>query len=202
MTDLFTVYREFVARLGRFGHIVVAGGAVRDHLMARVAKDFDLFVLDTRFDEDTRAAISEALADLEVVKPLEFHNSEPYLVLTVRFEGVDVQVMCNPARTVEELVSTFDWNVCLFAFDVTGFYAREDVANIGYGKPLKLQAVRFPMSTLRRGYRFSERFNMTLDHETVLQLCVQIVSKHGAAGPNGAIPDMVALAANVLVEGG
>lgn len=45
------VWDEFNKRLSQFGQVVLAGGSVRDHLLGRAAKDFDVFVLQgTDFD--------------------------------------------------------------------------------------------------------------------------------------------------------
>lgn len=199
---LTEVYSEFTRRLGSFGTTVIGGGAVRDHLMGRKAKDYDLFLLNHSFTKEARSNVMNCLSGLEVVKPLEFHQSEPYLVVTVRWCGVDVQVMLNPATSPEELISTFDWNVCLFAYDGSKFITREHIDNIGMGKTLYLNKVTFPQSTLRRGFRFSERFGMQLPRATVIHLCEQVLGKKGLAGPAGAEPDMPSLAANILVDGG
>jgi len=197
---LDAVYRDFAERLNGLGTLVCAGGAVRDHLRAKPAKDYDLFLLGRTLDDDLAAKIKERLGALEELKPLEFHKSEPYLVTTVRSEGVDVQVMVNPAPTLDDLLATFDWNVCLFGYDgqVCAQESIDNIApgidNIAPGKDLRLQKVTFPLSTLRRGFRFSERFGMRLICDDALRLCRLVAD--GARIE----PDMPALAANVLVE--
>lgn len=203
--SLKTVFDEFKARLSEFGHVVIAGGAVRDTLMGRSPKDYDVFVLLGRdFDlKNMREEITPKLADLSPVKPkVEWHNSEPYLVATVQWQWAEVQILANPCATPLELMETFDWNVCLFAFDGV-HHALESIENIGEGKTLHLQKVTFPVSTLRRGFRFSERFLMQLEYPTVLQLCREIVDNADAGndiGPEGNLPDAPALEANLLVD--
>ena len=194
-----SIYGHFSERLAGLGRLVIAGGSVRDHLMGRTAKDFDLFLLGRGADEDSMRAVSERLAPMDQVSPLEWHKSEPYLVSTVKHEGVDVQVMVNPAESLDALLDTFDWNVALFGYDGE-VHARESIDNIAPGKDLRLQRVTFPLSTLRRGFRFSERFKMRLRREDALELCRLVVEKKATPGPNGAEPDMPALAANLLVE--
>jgi tRNA nucleotidyltransferase/poly(A) polymerase len=59
MTDIFAVHSHFEPALREFGQVVIAGGAVRDHLLGRQAKDFDVFVLwdnpdDYHFEESMR----------------------------------------------------------------------------------------------------------------------------------------------------
>lgn len=169
MSSVPAVYEAFRGRLGAFGQVVVAGGSVRDHVMGRTAKDFDVFVLGPVTDDQV-AAVSGALSGLEIVTPPEFHKSEPYLVATVRLEGELVQIMCNPAADIEALLDSFDWNVSLFAFDGT-VRQREMVENIAIGRSLRLQTVTFPLSTLRRGFRFSERFGMVFERADIVRLC-------------------------------
>lgn len=200
------VLEIFQPRFGDLGQLVVAGGAVRDELMGRTPKDFDLFLLwATVWDFKTaKEMMLPRLGGLTQTPPrLEFHRSEPYLVADVAIDGADIQILCNPAQTPEALVDTFDWSVCLFARTDGGLIQRTPLDDIGPGKELKLQKVTFPLSTLRRGFRFSERFKMKLRYEDALSLCQQIASNAAAnnhVSPIGNEPDMASLAANVLVE--
>jgi len=191
------VYAEFQKRLSDFGHVVIAGGAVRDTLMGLSPKDWDVFVLQNGvgFDE-IKKEISKRISDLTPVPPkVEWHNSEPYLVATIQWNGEQVQILVNPAQSVDDLISTFDWNVCLFAYD-GAFHCKESIENIGHGKSIKLNSVTFPASTLRRGYRFSERFLMQLDIETVVRLCRMIVAKADVKNNVGLADDGPSLAPN------
>lgn len=197
------VFDHFSNRLSSIGSMCVAGGAVRDTLMDRSPKDFDLFLLDIPSGNfnDKRRVITEAVAGLEIVKGLEWHQSEPFLCTTVKWNGVEVQLLANPAPDVEALIATFDWNVCLFAFN-GNFVNREKVENIGQGKDLVLQTCTFPLSTLRRGFRFSERFKMRLKRETIVDLSRKIVSYADSKMDIGAVgnePDMPSLEANTLI---
>lgn len=157
--------------------MALAGGCVRDHLMKRGAKDFDLFLLGISSEHfnPTRERVEKSIADLEIIHPIEWHQSEPYLCVTIRWRGRTVQILANPAESKEELVDTFDWNVCRFAYDGQ-LLQLENIENISEGKELKLHKVSFPLSTLRRGFRFSERFKMKMSRETVVQLSRQIVT--------------------------
>jgi len=194
---LESVYTHFTERLSGLGSLVIAGGAVRDHLRQKPAKDFDLFLLGRALTDEMAKEVSDRLVSLVQVEPLEFHKSEPFLVGTVRFDGADVQIMVNPAGSLDALLDTFDWNVALFGYD-GAILARESIENIAPGKDLRLNRVTFPLSTLRRGFRFSERFKMRLRREDVVELCRLVVERKGQPGPRGAEPDMPALAANYL----
>lgn len=189
------VFTEFDARLSDFGQVVIAGGAVRDTLLGRTPKDFDVFVLHdsgAKF-QAMKDGIAPKLADLAVIPPIvEWHKSEPYLVASVGWHGAEVQVLANPAPSPDALVDTFDWSVCLYAFDGSETIAREPVVNIQPGGDLWLQTVTYPLSTLRRGFRFSERFHMRLKQDDVKALCGKILKKS-----IGNEPDMPALDKNV-----
>lgn len=181
MSELSDVHGAFQHRLSGLGRIVVAGGAVRDHLMGRPPKDYDIFLLGSDFDSQA-GVVAGQLSGLEHVVPLDIHKSEPFLVATVKWNGAIVQVMSTPATTVDALIDTFDWNVCLFAFD-GAFHAKEQIGNVGKGQSLKLHRVTYPLSTLRRGFRFSERYEMTLPRESVEQLCRDVLAASAPDAP-------------------
>lgn len=185
----------------------MAGGAVRDEIMGKVPKDFDLFILwrtewDVEKFKEIKETIASCLTGFTESKPVvDWHNSEPYLVATVTVEGHEVQILVNPAQTPEQLLENFDWNVCLFAMTEERTVQQTKIENIGVGKELTLNKVTFPLSTLRRGFRFSERFLMKLSRETVERLCREIIryaDEHMHSGPTGNTPDMRSLAANKL----
>lgn len=161
--------------LNQFGKLVVAGGAVRDQLMARTPKDFDLFILtNDKWNDGVAEAVKRITADYPDVKAeVEWHKSEPYLIRSLSFKSHEIQLMQSPFGSTDALLDSFDWNVCRFAFDGS-FHTRELVENIGVGKELKLHKVTNPLSTLRRGFRFSERFLMRLRIEDVKLLCSKI----------------------------
>jgi len=174
MSRLGDVYEVFRHRLSGIGPVVIAGGAVRDHLMGLVAKDYDVFVLGTDF-ETQGGALASPLSNLEQVTPLDFHKSEPFLVGTVKWDGSVIQVMSTPATSVDALLDTFDWNICLFAYDGS-IHAKEDIGNVGKGRTLRIHKVTYPLSTLRRGFRFSERYEMPLLKSDVERLCREVLA--------------------------
>lgn len=146
---------------------VAAGGCVRDVLRDCPPKDYDIFILDCENPDTARSEIAAKMCDDGFVpSDREHHISEPYLAGTYIIGGYPVQIMATHHKTKDELLDSFDWNVSRFAFDgisATG----EPLRNIGPGCELKLHKVTFPYSTLRRGFRFSERFQMSLPIETI-----------------------------------
>lgn len=202
---LAKLHTKFAELLSPFGAVVIAGGAVRDSLMGKAPKDWDIFVLQGgQFDfERAKQDIKPLLEEFSEVPPaISWHKSEPYLVAGIEWEGYEIQILVNPAATVDELLDTFDWNVCRFAFDGS-VTALESLDNIQEGKELGLHRVTFPLSTLRRGFRFSERMKMKLPRQTIVSLCRLIVQNADAGndmGPTGNEPDEPSLEANTLTE--
>lgn len=200
------VLEFFQPRLGDIGTLVVAGGAVRDELMGKTPKDFDLFLLwanEWNF-EKVKETLLPRLEGLSRTKPkVEWHKSEPYLVADLSIDGAEVQILCNPAENAEALVETFDWSVCLFARTQHALIQRTPLEEIGEGKELRLNRCTFPLSTLRRGFRFSERFKMRLRREDIATLCEAVlknVKTGNEVSANGNEPDMGSLSANTLIE--
>lgn len=174
MTGLDMVQAMFAKRLGHLGRVVVAGGAVRDTLRNETPKDYDVFVLNT--DGLPTGTFGAALEGLEPVALLDFHNSEPFLQGTYKVGAAVVRVMATPHQTVDALLDSFDWNVSRFAYDGADVTDLCPVSEIGHGKPLVLHKITFPASSLRRGYRFSERFQMVFHPDDVVRLCEAVVA--------------------------
>jgi len=142
--------------------------------MGQQPKDYDVFVLGRSQPDKHAIAASVHLPYAE-----HWHKSEPYLAGTYHIGEKIVQIMESPYPTLDELVDSFDWNVCLFGFDGSGVVKRMPVAEIGPGHQLNLNRVTFPLSTLRRGFRFSERFGMHMNLAVVKSLCAHVISMKG-----------------------
>lgn len=141
----------------------IAGGAIRDTLLGIQPKDYDLFVLGA-----DPAAVLQACVGL-TPKISSFTTAAPsspaHIVDNYDVCGQTVQVMVmKKVNTVEALLYSFDWNICKFAL--------KDGEMIEMGKlpvagdPLILDCCPRPGSTLRRGKRFAEKFDMALEATT------------------------------------
>lgn len=151
---------------------VLAGGAVRDLLMGRAPKDYDVFALGTT-ELPTHAF--DGLTPVETA-----HQYEPFLQGTFQVESLIVQVMAVKHTKMSELIDTFDWYTSCFGYDPrysTAPEARIKTDDIGPGKILKLQKMTYPLSTLRRGFRFSERWAMSIDDGDLAKLCLGAASE-------------------------
>src|SRR5690606_1748417 len=167
------VFAEFHRRLSHIGQVVIAGGAVRDWLMGREPKDYDVFVLGAPNQPEP---FERALADLEPVTTLDFHKSEPFLQGTFRFGECIVQVMATPHTNVIAVRDEFDWHVCNHAYDASGVTDGGPVESIRPGESLRLHGVTFTVATLRRGFRFSERLSIRLEYAHIRRLCEAVVT--------------------------
>jgi hypothetical protein len=164
---------------------VIAGGAVRDSLMDKEPKDYDVFLMGHQYEDDIKDKVIEVLKPYEKIYGLEWHKSEPYLVTTIKVLDSEVQILVTPIRSIPELLNSFDWNVCLFAYGVhegkLQVVQHAKIEDIGKDKFLKLNKLTYPLSTLRRGYRFSERFKMRLssdDLEKIIAECHKHFTLH------------------------
>lgn len=186
---LHEIWEVFDNLLGSMGQVYICGGAVRDSLRGVDPKDYDIYIIDTNGarHEEVAKKIKEAVSDYPKVKPvIEFHKSEPFLIQSIYYEDKEVQIMVRGEFTnVEDLVDSFDWNVSLFAYGRNGTYKHpnavdlEEIKNQG---ELKLNRVTFPYSTLRRGYRFSERFVMKLSGKEIDKIITEINKSNSKKG--------------------
>ena len=151
----------------------VAGGAVRDILLGRAPKDFDVFVGGAQL---AAADVQDKTSSLKAVPLSEFHRSEPFLVGQWYFNGSVVQVMSRAGiQDVNALLETFDWIISLFAVGADGLTtSRCSVEHIKPGGELRLQGTAHPLSTLRRGFRFAERYGMRINSKDLKGLCERV----------------------------
>jgi len=158
--------------------VVAAGGCIRDVAIGATPKDYDIFILGHLDPDSAREEVCRKLEDSGfVATDPTHHSSEPFLAGTFIVGGLTVQVMASKYSTIEELIDSFDWNVSRYGWDGERVLG-ESILNIARGKPLLLHKVTFPLATLRRGFRFSERFGMTLSVESVIEISKMIINQH------------------------
>jgi hypothetical protein len=195
---LHDIWQEFNRRLSHLGTVVIAGGAVRDHHLNRLPKDVDVFILGAR-SSDRNTIRQNALAGLEVVPPTAMSDYQLGPVATVTYRGLDVQVMVTPHTTIASLLTSFDWNVCKFAYGEYGFTNGEVVDNLLPGNRLVLGTIGRPTTNLRRGFNFATRYNLRLDTSDLVTLCTRIVEEQGYRVANPyAVYDQVSYATGTV----
>lgn len=181
VTELEMTWHSVKAAVGHMGPVVIAGGAVRDAMIQRRPKDLDVFVMKTPFNDETRSEVSLAMAKSGLFAgaspELEWHQSEPFLVGEWWIGSHRLQLMLSEKATPLGLLDTFDWDVSRFCYDGHDWIRGQRPAE---GEWLTLHKVTFPVSTLRRGFRFSERYKMRLRPEDIHELCKQAAARYRA----------------------
>jgi hypothetical protein len=175
------IYKGFSGLLPN-NRIVIAGGAVRDELLDRAPRDYDIFLLDSDRDWDGNSIYYrnyEQLCMFQKLKPPAWHRQD-YAQLKLLYCDHAVDIVPTTCHTIEELLDSFDWNVSLFGYDGSRTYSRMSPDDIKAGGLLRLQPGHrcHVESTLRRGFRFSERFGMILPEDTVQKLCQDVIAEH------------------------
>jgi hypothetical protein len=170
-----TVYDEFARRFSQFGHVMLAGGSVRDQLLGRAPKDFDVFV-------SGEFKPADAIAVCEDLKPIDVypgHAYEPFMRGQWYWHGVEVQVMATSQKNLTDLIGRFDWSCSLFGYDGS-WHRGADIDHITKGGELYLNYLTYPESTLSRGFRFVNKFGMKIRRADLLTICSQIVERSKA----------------------
>jgi hypothetical protein len=121
---LKSVYHHFKEHLGALGDIYIAGGACRDTLCGREPKDYDIFILNPKNNADQIIKVWHAeqkrnnkVEDTRIVG-LKSEGSTNKSCAQFRWNGLEIQIIIKPYKTVEELLAKFDTNVCMFAYGV------------------------------------------------------------------------------------
>lgn len=164
--------------------VVVAGGAVRDAIVDKDPKDVDVFLLcpdwDTYISGDVAQRLPDKLRDSDVYL-FKTPSQPPHAQLlgnthiTVGTTSLITQIILSPRPTLDDLLDGFDWNICLFGWDGMHIVMGADPSVIGAKKSLKLHNSDLPLNTLRRGFRFADKFKMILPDDVIIELCRQIV---------------------------
>lgn len=181
MTHLQEIWR-FWSNFLETDNLCIAGGSVRDFYLGNTPKDYDIFLFERLLPQRL-----ESLKD-KVITEVPWHYSEPFLQGQFLIDGNIHQLMVREKFDVDSLLATFDWNVSLFAYRNLVFTKKVDLSEIGKGKYLKLQHTENPVSTLRRGFRFSERFKMRMDFATIHKLATMIAAIPLVSDPKTPVP--------------
>jgi len=132
---------------------------------------------------------------------LPWHKYERYLLLSILWnkqqsnEGGDlsIQFMGFPWNNITDLLRTFDWEICLFGYQRGGriittqraldliegikkYSLADPLSNAKYIPPkMRLCNVQFPISNLRRGFKFEARYPIKLEYESIIKLCSEVL---------------------------
>ena len=171
-----------------WGNVVIAGGAVRDELIGRIPKDYDIFILGNRRSTVVDNAIRNQLssftgipATLTVDSNSNTYAASRLPVGTWLYEGAKIQVMLSRQYSATNLTETFDWNVCKYAY-FGDAYSILNTSGIPDGESLRGRELvpgyleNNPLLHLRRGFRFAERYGMILPSTVLERLCREVVA--------------------------
>lgn len=180
----------------------IAGGAVRDILLSRAPKDIDIYFLGLGWDKDSKIDFEKKLSASDIyykiaTSNLPWHKYERYLLLSIiwdackELKGTDLQFMGFPVNSLENLLKTFDWEICVCGYkngEITTIKsAIELIHRVKTYKPtdkdykpprMKLCNVQFPISNLRRGFKFESRYHLKMDYKCVLKLCQAVLDEN------------------------
>jgi len=134
---------------------VIAGGAVRDHLLGIPHNDLDIFILETPAEwqnyDKTQRLIRELLGlpqpkwSLDKAEPVEakttwkddFHH--PYSSHHhVAYKGLDVDLVFSECLTMDAVVNSFDVGLCKVGWDGTNYLISQDFVRDAEHKTLTI----------------------------------------------------------------
>lgn len=178
MSEAAALIRFLQTNLGLPFTPIIAGGFARDAVLGVKARDIDVFLLantDTVEVMDDRYV--PAATDL-VVQYLNAHYVqhvvEPKRYVTnadgipafgppINFQFLQwpVQLVCTPCASPEDVVGSFDYNVCQFWLAPDDFHPislSENLLEVLVHRNMRLLHTRTPWSSLRRGILMADRF--------------------------------------------
>jgi hypothetical protein len=107
--------RNLTAQKAHPHDVVIAGGAIRDHLLGIPAKDLDLFVLDIAAEEANQR-FGSVLSNYGVARNV--HK-------TINGISCDI-IFLDCEKTAQEVLNRFDLGICKVAWDGQSFLISED----------------------------------------------------------------------------
>lgn len=159
------------------GEVVVAGGCIRDELMMRTPKDWDVFVLNPSDSQFIRDDVCFAAGELLQCGQDNAEDSGG-VIEEGKLYGVNVQIMAPVCSDAYALLRTFDWSICLFARTrQNGLIRGSKIEDIYPSAFMDLQTVTNPLSTLRRGFRFCDRYKVLVKPQDITRLCSEVIAQ-------------------------
>lgn len=190
------VYKLIIADMEqRTGHrCCIAGGAIRDALLGKDPKDIDLFVLGPGPEFDMLSML-DGLDVQEHPELDKYENSSLKAVFDSQYTAAPVQVCWHPEmETPQELLKTFDWNICLFVYDGFKVYRGDSIAYKRNVNSLELNDFHEPyIATLRRGFRFQERYGINMPIDTLEKLLAASTNEIRRIIANGRLQGVIDL---------
>lgn len=169
----------------------VAGGAVRDLLLSRQPRDYDVFAC---LEEPLKPAADRILDLFTSAGYLcRQKSTSSYALTAIQMYGVGVEICPVYANNPIQLAKSFDYNVCLaaawlesgpnVALGPDHVCAWADTAMLDCLRKragdLLLLRDTTPDTTLRRGYVFQDRFGLRFRKADQLHLARKLLERNG-----------------------
>ena len=191
--------------------LVIAGGSVRDIYLGIEPKDIDMYFLGLDWSKENKIKFKQKLDASQLYYEvwdanLPWHKYERFLIMSIVCKTVkelsdkkiEVQFMGFPVDSCEKLLETFDWEMCIFSYEPGCMIASQEAldlcdkiklynkTDINYKPPvMKLCNVQFPVSNLRRGFKFESRYPIKLNYGSILKLCKAVIEQDTMESKNG-----------------
>lgn len=132
MSDLLRIDKRIIKELIDFpintkeikieNNFVIAGGYIRDSLIGEKYSDIDIFILKNDSDynfEDINLKSLISIFDDSKTK-LVFNSPKMKTYITNVLESPEkIQIIKSEHRTIEDLLESFDFTICQFAYSLT-----------------------------------------------------------------------------------
>lgn len=164
---------------------IIAGGFARDSILGVKARDIDVFLLANRSAEVDDVNVSTAAVIDYLKSHYVQHIVEPKTYVTqadgipafgppINFQFLQwpVQLICTPCTSPEDVVGSFDYNVCQYWIGendrVMGL--TDNFLDVLVHRNMRLLHTRTPWSSLRRGILMADRFGFNFMEQDKRQL--------------------------------
>lgn len=112
-----------VAALFNLPDAILAGGAVRDHLLDKTIRDFDIYTTKKpktlTWLEQKLTGISE-MGDVATEHAYDFNGGPDFLITRFRMRGYPIEIITVPHARPSNHVKTFDIGICRVWMDQDG----------------------------------------------------------------------------------
>lgn len=138
---------------------VLAGGAIRDHIVGVTPVDYDIFFYDhgkkyyTAVDDARRFLWARGFDCV-----FECPNGQLYTYKNK--DNVKVQlILKRKYEGLHDLFESFDFNLCCYATkdDCSAIYYTREAHNDLYTKKLTLNNIEYPVATINRLYKYRQK---------------------------------------------
>lgn len=184
--EVFDYMREILTLNGYCPKFCIAGGAVRDEINGYTPRDYDVFVMRTPLPDPPQGMIDYLKNRLIQARAYEkiqgLHGWHPTYVgvgplAVFKYKEAVVQVMYHEVDTINDLLASFDWNICQFAYDGETIITPPGPFFTVQTPLLRVKIVN-PILSFIRGMNFTRRYGVKISdadyHQLVKECLIQL----------------------------